>query len=60
MTSAASDEVPGDALYYAEGGNVGGSLSGLIGSLKESVAATPERPRATAFARTSIRKACGV
>ena len=37
-----ADEVPGDALYYAEGGNVGASLGGIIGSLKESVGAMPE------------------
>ena len=37
-----ADEVPGDALYYAEGGNVGASLSGIIGSLKESVGTMPE------------------
>jgi hypothetical protein len=36
-----ADEAPGDALYYAEGGNVGASLSGLIGSLKESVDTIP-------------------
>jgi hypothetical protein len=37
-----ADEIPGDALYYAEGGNVGTSLSGLIGSVKESVASMPD------------------
>jgi hypothetical protein len=37
-----ADEVPGDALYYAEGGNVGASLGGVIGSLKESVGAMPD------------------
>jgi uncharacterized protein DUF3352 len=37
-----ADEVPGDALYYAEGGNVGDALSGLIGTLKESAAAMPD------------------
>ena len=37
-----ADEVPGDALYYAEGGNVGASLGGIIGSLKESVGSMPE------------------
>jgi hypothetical protein len=37
-----ADEVPGDALYYSEGGNVGASLGGIIGSLKESVGAMPE------------------
>src|SRR5918999_1374840 len=36
-----ADEAPGDALYYAEGGNVGASLGGLIGSLKESVDSIP-------------------
>jgi Protein of unknown function (DUF3352) len=36
-----ADEVPGDALYYAEGGNVGASLSGLIGSLKEAAGSMP-------------------
>ncbi len=37
-----ADEVPGDALYYAEGGNVGASLGGVIGSLKDSVGTMPE------------------
>lgn len=37
-----ADEVPGDALYYAEGGNVGASFGGIIGSLKESVGTMPE------------------
>ena len=37
-----ADEVPGDALYFAEGGNVGDALSGLIGSLKESAGAVPD------------------
>lgn len=37
-----ADEVPGDALYYAEGGNVGASLGGMVGSLKASVGAMPE------------------
>jgi Protein of unknown function (DUF3352) len=36
-----ADEVPGDALYYAEAGNVGASLGGIIGPLKETLAATP-------------------
>jgi hypothetical protein len=37
-----ADEVPGDALYYAEGGNVGAALSGVIGSLRETVAEMPD------------------
>ena len=36
-----ADEAPGDALYYAEGGNVGASLGGVIGSLKEAMSAMP-------------------
>ena len=45
VTNAArdlADEVPGDALYYSEGGNVGASLSGLVGSLKETAAEMPD------------------
>jgi hypothetical protein len=37
-----ADEVPGDALYYAEGGNVGESLSSLVRTLKELLATMPE------------------
>ena len=37
-----ADEVPGDALYYAEGGNVGNSLSGLVRTLKEAAATMPD------------------
>jgi hypothetical protein len=37
-----ADEVPGDALYYAEGGNVGESLSSLVRTLKEALATMPE------------------
>lgn len=36
-----ADEVPGDALYYAEGGNVGAGFTATIGSLKESLATMP-------------------
>ena len=45
VTNAArdlADEVPGDALYYAEGGNVGASLTGMIASLKAAVAEMPD------------------
>lgn len=35
-------EVPGDALYYAEGGNIGRSLEAVIGPMKEAISATPE------------------
>jgi hypothetical protein len=37
-----ADEVPGDALYYAEGGNVGESLSGVVRALKEALASVPD------------------
>ena len=37
-----ADEAPADALYYAEGGNVGATLSGFIGAFKESIAAMPD------------------
>ena len=37
-----ADEVPGDALYYAEGGNVGDALSGLVSTLKEAAATMPD------------------
>jgi hypothetical protein len=37
-----ADEVPGDALYYAEGGNVGESLSSLVRTLKDALATMPD------------------
>lgn len=37
-----ADEVPADALYYAEGGNIGRSMAAVIGPMKETLAATPE------------------
>lgn len=37
-----ADEVPSDTLYYSDAGNVGPALSGVIASLKEAVAASPE------------------
>ena len=37
-----ADEVPGDALYYAEGGNVGESLSSLVRTLKEMMGTMPD------------------
>ena len=37
-----ADEVPGDALYYAEGGNVGESLSTLVRTLKDAMATMPD------------------
>jgi hypothetical protein len=37
-----ADEVPGDAIYYSEAGNLGASFTALIGPMKDAVAATPE------------------
>jgi Protein of unknown function (DUF3352) len=37
-----ADEIPGDALYYAEGGNIGQSLAAVVDPIKEAVAATPD------------------
>lgn len=36
-----ADEVPGDALYYAEGGNIGAALEGIIGPAKAGAASDP-------------------
>lgn len=35
-------EVPADALYYAEGGNLGPGLSAFVASIKAAIAATPD------------------
>lgn len=37
-----ADQIPGDALYYAEGGNIGASLSAVIGPMTDALAETPE------------------
>ncbi len=37
-----ADEVPGDALYYAEASNIGTTLAGFIGPMKEAIADVPE------------------
>ena len=37
-----ADEVPGDALYYAEGGNVGESLSSFVRTFKELMGTMPD------------------
>lgn len=34
--------VPGDALYFSEGGNIGPALAELIGALKEAAATQPD------------------
>lgn len=35
-------EVPADALYYAEGGNIGASLAAVVEAMKAAAASTPE------------------
>jgi hypothetical protein len=37
-----ADEVPGDALYYSEAGNLGIALAAMIESLTQAMAATPD------------------
>jgi hypothetical protein len=37
-----ADEIPSDAIYYSEAGNLGASFTALIGPMKDAVAATPE------------------
>lgn len=37
-----ADEVPGDALYYAEGGNLGTAMAAVIESFKAAAATAPE------------------
>ena len=37
-----ADEVPGDALYYSEAGNIGEALAAFIQATKEAVAAVPD------------------
>ena len=37
-----AEEVPADALYYAEGGNVGATLSSFIAAIKDSIEAVPD------------------
>ncbi len=35
-------EVPGDALYFSEAGNIGTMLAAVVGPMKEAMAATPD------------------
>jgi hypothetical protein len=37
-----ADEVPADAVFYSEGGNLGPALAAFIGAIKDAAAATPE------------------
>ena len=46
--------VPGDALYYAEGGNIGAVLAEVVGSLKEAAASEPEAADGIATAEAAL------
>ena len=37
-----ADEIPSDAIYYSEAGNLGASFASVIGPMKDAMAATPE------------------
>jgi hypothetical protein len=46
--------IPGDALSYAEGGNVGPALAEIIAGLKEAAAAEPEAAEGIATAEAAL------
>lgn len=46
--------IPGDALYYAEGGNIGPALGEIIGAIKEAAATEPEAAEAIATAEAAL------
>lgn len=47
-------EVPGDALYYSESGNIGAALTALIETLKEAAATEPEAAEQIATAEAAL------
>jgi Protein of unknown function (DUF3352) len=47
-------EVPADALYFAEGGNIGASLAAFIGPMKDAVAATPDGEEQLAMIESAL------
>lgn len=47
-------EVPGDALYYAESGNIGAALTALMQTLKEAAATQPEAAEQIATAEAAL------
>ena len=49
-----ADEVPGDVLYYAEGGSIGTSLGALIGPIKDAAAETPEGAEGVAMIEAAL------
>jgi hypothetical protein len=49
-----ADEVPGDVLYFADGGNVGSGLASLVGTLKSGLAADPAVAEQIASAEAAL------
>lgn len=49
-----ADEVPGDSLYYAEGGNIGPALAAIIGAIKEAASAEPEAAEGVRTAEAAL------
>lgn len=49
-----ADEVPADALYYADGGNLGGSLTALVEVMKQAAASDPAVADQIATAEAAI------
>jgi hypothetical protein len=49
-----ADEVPGDALFYSEGGNLGAALAAWIGAITEAAGQDPEAAEAIATAEAAL------
>jgi hypothetical protein len=49
-----ADEVPADALYYADGGNIGPALAAFVTAIKESAAGEPEAADQIATAEAAL------
>ncbi|HEX5041126.1 MAG TPA: DUF3352 domain-containing protein [Candidatus Limnocylindria bacterium] len=49
-----ADEVPGDALYYSEAGDIGWSMGAVIAQIKEVAAQTPEGQEALGTAESAL------
>ncbi|HET9084222.1 MAG TPA: DUF3352 domain-containing protein, partial [Candidatus Limnocylindrales bacterium] len=49
-----ADEVPGDALYYSEAGNIGTSMGAVIAQIKEAAAQSPEAQDAIGMAESAL------
>ncbi len=49
-----ADEVPNDALYYSEAGNLGAAFAAVIGPLKDALATTPEAAEGISTAEAAL------